>query len=443
MKTNKTLLSTAVAFSLLTSIHQAQAAGFQLAEYSATGLGRAYAGEAAMADNAGAQWRNPAMLTYLKGTQISVGAIYVNPNIDVKGEVRHPMLGNSSASSEDFAHDAIIPNLYISHRYNDQLAIGFALGTNYGMETELSKDFTASHFGNEASVISKEANLNLAYQLNEQLSIGGGIRYIVAEGSFGATAPAKNVVALHPVTNQPISVPQGTTLKYMEGDDTAWGWQLGSAWQVNKDHRIGFAYKSEVKLKLTGHAEGFGFNKIPGDTRDFYMKGSMNLSLPATAELASFHQLDEKLAVHTSINWTDWSSFEKLEANLDTIGAKMVKVENWEDNYRFALGATYQWDAKLALRTGVAYDTSAVSDKNRTITIPETDRTWLSIGASYLLTDDLTLDAGFTYIFAKDAKIKESRGYESDDKAQLVGGAFEGEVSGNVWLVGVQASYRF
>jgi long-chain fatty acid transport protein len=84
-----------------------------------------------------------------------------------------------------------------------------------------------------------------------------------------------------------------------------------------------------------------------------------------------------------------------------------------------------------------------VSDKNRTITIPETDRTWLSIGASYLLTDDLTLDAGFTYIFAKDAKIKESRGYESDDKAQLVGGAFEGEVSGNVWLVGVQASYRF
>ncbi|HAS6175721.1 TPA: aromatic hydrocarbon degradation protein [Vibrio vulnificus] len=429
MKTNKTLLSTAVAFGLLSSANLANAAGFQLAEYSATGLGRAYAGEAAMADNASAQWRNPAMLTYLEGTQVSVGAIYVNPNIDVEGEVRHPMLGNTAASSEDFAHDAIIPNLYISHRYNDQLAIGFALGTNYGMETDLGKDFAASHFGNEASVISKEANLNLAYQLNKQFSIGGGVRYIIAEGSFGATAPKTNI----------LNLPQGTTLKYMEGDDTAWGWQVGSAWQINENHRVGFTYKSEVELKLEGHAEGIAFQNTP----NFYDTGSMALTLPATAELASFHQLSEQLALHASINWTDWSSFKELYANLDNNPGSMVKVENWKDNYRFAVGATYQLQPKLALRTGIAYDTSAVSDKNRTITIPETDRTWLSIGATYDWTQNFTLDAGFTYIIAKDAPIKESRGYESDDKAQAIGGQFVGETTGNVWLIGVQANYRF
>ncbi|AUJ35804.1 TPA: outer membrane protein transport protein [Vibrio vulnificus] len=439
MKTNKTLLSTAVAFGLLSSANLANAAGFQLAEYSATGLGRAYAGEAAMADNASAQWRNPAMLTYLEGTQVSVGAIYVNPNIDVEGEVRHPMLGNTAASSEDFAHDAIIPNLYISHRYNDQLAIGFALGTNYGMETDLGKDFAASHFGNEASVISKEANLNLAYQLNEQFSVGGGVRYIIAEGSFGATAPKNNIVGKHPITGAPISLPQGTTLKYMEGDDTAWGWQIGSAWQINENHRVGFTYKSEVELKLKGHAEGIAFQNTP----NFYDTGSMALTLPATAELASFHQLSEQLALHASINWTDWSSFKELYADLDNNPGSMVKVENWEDNYRFAVGATYQLQPKLALRTGIAYDTSAVSDKNRTITIPETDRTWLSVGATYDWTQNFTLDAGFTYIIAKDAPIKESRGYESDDKAQAIGGQFVGETTGNVWLIGVQANYRF
>lgn len=120
-----------------------------------------------------------------------------------------------------------------------------------------------------------------------------------------------------------------------------------------------------------------------------------------------------------------------------------VKVENWEDNYRLALGATYQVDPKLALRTGVAYDTSAVSDKNRTITIPETDRTWLSIGAGYQWSEQLSLDAGFTYIIAKDAPITESRGYASDDAAEAVGGKFVGTTTGNVWLVGIQANYRF
>ncbi|GHY63401.1 long-chain fatty acid transport protein [Vibrio cholerae] len=432
MKTNKTLLSCAVAFGLASVSTFTQAAGFQLAEYSATGLGRAYAGEAAMADNASAQWRNPAMLTYLEGTQVSAGAIYVNPNVDVQGTVNHAQLGKTHASSNDFAHDAVIPNFYLSHQLNEQVALGFALGTNYGMETDLGTDFAASHFGNQASVISKEANLNIAYQILPQLSIGGGVRYVMGEGHFGATAPAKNLIR-HPVTNNVMTLPKGTTLKYMEGEDNSWGWQVGSAWQINQNHRVGFAYKSEVVMDFEGHAEGVSYGS--------YKPGMMSVTLPATAELASFHQLNDQWAIHASINWTDWSSFKELTAVFPE-KSDLIKSENWEDNYRFALGTTYQYDAKLALRAGVAYDTSAVDDKNRTATIPETDRTWVSVGGSYVATPQLTLDAGFTYIFAKDATINEPRD-ASDQTAAAIGGAFTGNVSGNVWLIGVQANYRF
>ncbi|EGR2120980.1 aromatic hydrocarbon degradation protein [Vibrio cholerae] len=432
MKTNKTLLSCAVAFGLASVSTFTQAAGFQLAEYSATGLGRAYAGEAAMADNASAQWRNPAMLTYLEGTQVSAGAIYVNPNVDVEGTVNHAQLGKTHASSKDFAHDAVIPNFYLSHQLNKQVALGFALGTNYGMETDLGTEFAASHFGNQASVISKEANLNIAYQILPQLSIGGGVRYVMGEGHFGATAPAKNLIR-HPVTNNVMTLPKGTTLKYMEGEDNSWGWQVGSAWQINQDHRLGFAYKSEVVMDFEGHAEGVSYGS--------YKPGMMSVTLPATAELASFHQLNDQWAIHASINWTDWSSFKELTAVFPE-KSDLIKSENWEDNYRFALGTTYQYDAKLALRAGVAYDTSAVDDKNRTATIPETDRTWVSVGGSYVATPQLTLDAGFTYIFAKDATINEPRD-ASDLPAAAIGGAFTGNVSGNVWLIGVQANYRF
>ncbi|CSA11124.1 outer membrane protein transport protein [Vibrio cholerae] len=432
MKTNKTLLSCAVAFGLASVSTFTQAAGFQLAEYSATGLGRAYAGEAAMADNASAQWRNPAMLTYLEGTQVSAGAIYVNPNVDVEGTVNHAQLGKTHASSNDFAHDAVIPNFYLSHHLNEQVALGFALGTNYGMETDLGTEFAASHFGSQASVISKEANLNIAYQILPQLSIGGGVRYVMGEGHFGATAPAKNLIR-HPITNNVMTLPKGTTLKYIEGEDNSWGWQVGSAWQINQDHRVGFAYKSEVVMDFEGHAEGVSYGS--------YKPGMMSVTLPATAELASFHQLNDQWAIHASINWTDWSSFKELTAVFPE-KSDLIKSENWEDNYRFALGTTYQYDAKLALRAGVAYDTSAVDDKNRTATIPETDRTWVSVGGSYVATPQLTLDAGFTYIFAKDATINEPRD-ASDQTAAAIGGAFTGNVSGNVWLIGVQANYRF
>ncbi|MFV8458229.1 outer membrane protein transport protein [Vibrio owensii] len=429
MKTNKTLLSTAVAFGLLSTSGVANAAGFQLAEYSATGLGRAYAGEAAMADNASAQWRNPAMLTYLEGTQVSVGAIYVNPNIDVDGTSTF-VNGSNKASSHDFAHDAVIPNFYLSHQYNDKFAIGLAFGTNYGMETDLGKDFAAANFGNEASVTSMEANLNAAYKLNEALSIGGGIRYIIADGSIGAVMPPQMGLVKPTLPGQ--------TLKYMEGDDTAWGWQVGAAWQINDNNRLGFAYKSAVDLTLEGHANGLAFNPMNPNAKK---AGSMDLTLPATAELASFHQLNDQLAVHASINWTDWSSFKELVADFPD-KSDLIKSENWEDNYRFAVGTTYKLDQKWTLRSGVAYDMSAVDDKYRTTTIPETDRLWLSVGAGYEWSKNLTLDSGFTYIFAKDAPISEPRD-ASDNEAALLGGAFTGEVTGNVWLIGVQANYTF
>ncbi|MCL1039656.1 outer membrane protein transport protein [Shewanella submarina] len=425
-------LTLAVASALLGMTAQVQAAGFQLAEYSSTGLGRAYAGEAAMADNAAAQFRNPAMLTYLKGTQVSAGGILVVPNIDVEGQVinKSPVsdeLIYTPTTADDIAHTAFVPNFYVSHQLNEQWVVGLAMGTNFGMATELDDSFLGTQFGNEASITTMEFNPNIGYRMNDQLSIGWGLRLVYGEGSFGATSPASIDMIL----------PQGTPLKYMKGDDIAFGWQAGAAWQINDSNRIGVSYRSAVDLDLEGDANGLGFD--PKDPRKAY-SGAMELSLPATAEIASFHQLSDKFAMHASINWTDWSSFEKLEAKIPSISAQpiLVKQENWKDNYRFALGATYQLTDKSALRAGVAYDTAAVDDEYRTATIPEVDRLWLSAGYGYQLSDNLDLDFGVTYIFAD-----ESTMHEDEMPSAAFGGAFDGKVSGNILLFGVQASYKF
>ena len=387
MTKNKITLALAITAAIGIS-NQASAAGFQLAEYSATGLGRAFAGEAAMADNASAQFRNPAMLTYLKGIQISTGAIYVDPNIDIDGS--HTLFGQTSTS--DFANNAIIPNFYFSRPLTDKATIGIAFGTHFGMRTDLGTDFKASMFGNQAEVHTVEINPNLGYKINDQLSVGAGVRYVMASGHFGAASPI----------TLPGMINKGQHLKYMEGEDNAWGWQAGTAWQINADNRIGVSYQSAVKLNLEGHASGIGFD---GTGKGSYA-GSLPIELPASAEIASFHQIDDQWAVHASVNWTDWSSFEKLEANIPQLGGNHhIKNEYWKDNYRFAIGTTYQATNKLVLRSGVAYDTSAVDEANRTQTIPETDRTWLSVGAGYAWSENLTLDAGFTYILASFAKI--------------------------------------
>ncbi|GAL23132.1 long-chain fatty acid transport protein [Vibrio maritimus] len=417
-------LAIAVVMGTLASA-QASAAGFQLAEYSATGLGRAYAGEAAMADNAGAQWRNPAMLTYLEGTQISGGVLYVEPNIDVKGT--SSTLGYTEA--KDIANSAPVPNLYVSHQINDKWFAGLALGSNYGMETNLGSDFKATQYGNEAKIMTVEAVASLGYQINDAVSVGGGVRYVTGEGKIGATAPFST-----PLPGG-INVNKGDYLKYVEGTDSSWGYVLGAAWQINEDHRLGFAYKSEVMMDFEGHGEGIGFGFA--GKKD----GKLSVALPATAELSSFHQLSQQWAMHASINWTQWSSFDKLEAEFVDGQVSPIKTENWKDSYRLALGTTYQLNKELTLRGGIAYDMSAVDDKYRTTTIPETDRTWLSAGLTYAFTKQFTLDGGLTYIMARDASITEPRD-ELDEKVEAFG-TFVGEISGDVWIAGIQANYRF
>src|SRR5450759_1202288 len=59
----------------------AGASGFQLFEENASGMGNAYAGSAAVAENAGTIFFNPAGMTKLQAREISLGGAAVRPSI--------------------------------------------------------------------------------------------------------------------------------------------------------------------------------------------------------------------------------------------------------------------------------------------------------------------------------------------------------------------------
>ncbi|MGL5007922.1 MAG: outer membrane protein transport protein [Plesiomonas sp.] len=417
-----------------------QAAGFQLAEYSATGLGRAFAGEAAMADNASAQARNPALLTQFTAPQFSVGAIYVNPNIKLTGTAAsfpNPITGQSQ-SITTHANNVIgnnwIPNAYFAIPLNDRWFAGLAVNSNYGLSTDIEKGFAATQFGNHTSITTVEINPNIAYKLNNQWQFGAGVRYITGKGSIGATAPT--YLSANPMT-KPLA---GQTLKYMEGSDHDFAWNVGAVWQPTDQTRIGASYRSEVKLDLSGHANGLAYNPMNPSKK---IAGVLPLTLPATAELAAVHNINAQWAIHSSINWTQWSKFDSLVANIDGIGRDTVKTENWRDTYRLAVGTTWKMDQQMTWRAGIAYDRAAVSNTNRTLSIPETDRYWFSTGVGYAVTPAMTVDVGLTYIASKKAHISEPNGNTTNRNEPQVPGSFIGQTSGDLWLTGVQLSYVF
>ncbi len=227
----------------------------------------------------------------------------------------------------------------------------------------------------------------------------------------------------------------------MEGDDIGYGWKVGASWQLNTDHRLGLAYHSGVDLKLEGNASGISYT----GGQQVNIEGYLLLELPATAELASNHQVSENWALQASINWTQWKVFDELVAyfpnEVKPVGeleADLVKEENFKDNWRFALGSTYQFNDVWSLRTGIALDKTAADDEYRTATIPDSNRLWFSTGTEYQVTSKLAIDFAVTYIKAiGDAPINEKMTLL--DLAQI---NYQAEASGHVWLVGLQVSYK-
>jgi long-chain fatty acid transport protein len=447
----KTVLTLAISAIVFGATTQLKAAGFQLAESSATGLGRAFAGEAAIADNASTQARNPAMLAYLEGRQLSAGGVYVMPNVDVLGDVSitSPLLGSDAivvdADAIDVADDALIPNFYYSNQLNDKWTWGLAVNANYGLATETSPSSAAAIFGSHTAITTVEFNPNIAYRIDDEFTVGAGLRIVYGEGEISATTPAWiAAIKANPSVPESISArlpASGTELKSMEGDDIGYGWKAGASWQINANNRIGLAYHSGVDLELDGSAAGVVYN----GGQDVKIDGYLPIELPAIAELASYHQLTENWAVHASVNWTQWSTFDRLVAYFPgeikptgDLESDVVKEENFKDNWRYSIGTTYHLDEQWSLRAGVALDNTAVDDEHRTTTIPDSDRLWFSMGAGYQVSDNLSVDLGVTYIrMHGDAPIDETQ-----DLLGLASIGFSGEATGDVWLTGLQLSYK-
>lgn len=417
-KFNQSLLATA----MLLAAGGANASAFQLAEVSTSGLGRAYAGEAAIADNASVVATNPALMSLFKTAQFSTGGVYVDSRINMSGNVDASLKSGSmqftkygSASERNVVPGAFVPNLYFVAPVNDKFALGAGMNVNFGLKSEYGDSYDAGIFGGKTALTAINLNLSGAYRVTEGLSLGLGVNAVYAKAQIERNAGiiVDNVQDGHVKSALNIVVPGTKIPSYLTSKDksvvslqdrAAWGfgWNAGVMYQFNEANRIGLAYHSKVDIDFTDRtATSLGAKDIEtGKT------GDLTLTLPDYLELSGFHQLTDKLAVHYSYKYTHWSRLTKLYASYENGKKAFDKELQYSNNSRVALGASYNLDEKLTLRAGIAYD-QAASRHQRSAAIPDTDRTWYSLGATYKFTPNLSVDLGYAYLKGKKVHFKE------------------------------------
>ncbi|KHT26013.1 long-chain fatty acid transporter FadL [Pectobacterium carotovorum] len=403
------------------------AAGFQLNEYSSSGLGRAFSGEGAVADNATSGSRNPATMTMFDRPSFSGGVTYINPDIDVQGK---NSLAGQNTSAKNIAPHAWVPNLHFIMPLNEQWAVGASATTNYGLATEFNDNYAAGSIGGKTDLLTSNLNLSAAYRLNQHFSFGLGVNAVYADAKIERRAGELAAGGLQP----------SSELVHMEGKEWGYGWNAGLLYEVDENNRFGFTYRSKVKIDFDGDYHSARPSIAPGlpvGTSGATIPGKLTLNLPEMWEASAYHRVAPKWAVHYSLTYTSWSQFQELKATGNNGQTLFHKDESFRDAYRIALGTTYYHDDNWTFRGGIAFDDSPVPADKRSISIPDQDRFWLSAGTTYAFNKDASVDVGVSYMHGKQVDI-------SEPISDVAGSPrYNFTSKGKAWLYGVNFNYAF
>ncbi|PWC15925.1 long-chain fatty acid transporter FadL [Brenneria corticis] len=421
MSQKNRLKQSAIAVAVALVSANASAAGFQLNEYSSSGLGRAFSGEGAIADNAASGSRNPATMTLFDRPSFSGGVTYINPDIDLNGSSS----SGQNADAKNIAPHAWVPNLHFVMPLNDRWAIGASAVTNYGLATEFNDNYVAGSIGGKTDLVTSNLNLSAAYRLNQHFSFGLGVNAVYADAKIvrhaGELAPA-------------LGLQSSSEISRLEGKEWGYGWNAGILYEVDENNRYGLTYRSKVDIDFNGDYS----NDIPvaiGGTGGATIPGKLTLNLPEMWEASAYHRVAPKWAVHYSLAYTSWSQFQELKATGNNGRTLFQKEEGFRDAYRIALGTTYYHDDNWTFRGGIAFDDSPVPADKRSVSIPDQDRFWLSAGTTYAFNKDASVDVGVSYMHGKKVTIRES------DPVGVNTYTYSSE--GKAWLYGVNLNYAF
>lgn len=464
---------------------RAAASGYQLRDQSASGQGNAYAGISAGGSDISSMFFNPATLVRFNDNRLQLGLTEIMPSSRLQNGTATrpglpPAVGPSTisgpTSSGNIASSATLPILYALWSVSDDFKLGLAVNVPFGLTTEYDPTWAGRYHAIRSHLETVDIAPTLAYRLDERWSVGVALvarraKAQLSEGiDLGAQAQAQVLGSgLSDTLDGQTIVSAGGA----DGDATvngtgwAYGYRLGFLYEPAPTFRMGLGYQSEVRETIKGTAT---FNTPdltpavqalmlanPGKQAEVANLAaswqravtdnsvSAVLRMPATLSLGAAWDLSGTFTLASELAWTKWSCFHELRVRFPnpSFQPDNVTVENWKDSWFFAVGGTCHPEGPWTYRLGVALDQTPVPDATRTPRIPDSDRTWLSAGASYQFTKAFGIDAGYSHLFCKDAPVNLSAGNNPANAGQYFDGNLTGTYKNSIDILAIQARLVF
>ncbi len=353
----------------------AMAGGLALYETSTANSALANAGAAARAQGAETIASNPAGMTKLEGTQLQVngGVVYGDLELD---------LDNGGNNGGNALQTAPLGSVYLTHAINDQWVAGFGMFGSHGLGIDYGEGWEGSGYVEAAKLTGIAFAPSLAYRIDANWSVGASL------------------IAMHGALESSLNLNMGLGGQEFSDSDWAYGGSFGVLYELDQHSRIGLSYFSELKWELEDQL----FSSVPGVPGGLGGLG-VDMMIPQTVTLSGYHQLNDQWALLASANWQQWSRFGDIDVN--SVPYSTTVDMHYKDTWHLSLGTQFDVTPTLRLSSGIAYDSSAVSDADRTVNLPMGEGWRWGLGASYQLSPATKLEASYTLAWLGDMSVHQ------------------------------------
>jgi len=376
---------------MLLATTAANAGAFGVREQSAYGQGASFAGIAAGGALSSMFW-NPATITQFRGLTSETVLTGIMPNAShsytTATDAAFGPAGNSGI-------DTLVPAGYTSYQINDKLWVALSTNAPFGLGVHFPQVWAGGRAasGESAKLTTYNFAPTVAYKFNEMFSVAIGLQAQYMKASYDAQ----------------LSAPPGSTIATLNGGSWNYGWTAGLTFTPWMGTQLGVGYRSSIDQKLSGTWA------VPAPFSGATQPGSVNLTipLPATLTVGLRQSIGDRWTLLAGFEWSNWSRIgtdllmQPNGAQVTLAGTPVTFPFQYKDGYFYSLGAEYMWDAAWTLRAGIAFEKSPISDDVRTVRIPDNDRWWYSVGATWkpAFMKNVAFDLGYSFINVKNAPI--------------------------------------
>lgn len=381
----------AVSVSLIAVATSANAGSFALREQSTRGLGLSFAGVAAGSGGLTSTYWNPATITMNPGLTFESAVTMVSPRSTIKPDARTLATvrgaGGVPTGSGNISQTGVLPTSAGSLQITDNLWLGLTTNTPYGFITKPHQNWAGQIYGRTSKVMTINATPMVGVKVNEWLSLGAGLQIqymdVTLRQASGVSFGAMNV--------------------NLQGNDTGVGYTVGATITPMNGTVIGIGFRSGIHHELDGTIE----TPRPPLPLPISIPVRAKVNTPEVLTVGVSQTVNEQWKVLGGFEWTNWSRLSRVAVTNQITGQPQTALKfNYKDGWFASLGAEYAMSKDLVFRGGLGYEWSPISDSVRNVRIPDANRVWASLGASYQWNDKLAFDISYAHLFVKSAPIR-------------------------------------